>query len=122
MGEAVGFEGLGGVQDADSEGAELAGVVKELGDFGVEAESVDPFHGDDGEFAAGYQDAFLVEQEGGEEGDVAVLEGVVEEAAVELFAVWGGGEAAEGPGGVGLELIDGGEVAGPDEGLTALVA
>lgn len=43
------------------------------------------------------------------------MEGIVEEAVVELFAVGRGGEAAEGPSGlVGLELIDGGEVAGPD--------
>lgn len=61
MGESVGFEGLGGVEDAGCEGAELAGVVKELRDFGVEAEVVDPFHGDDGEFADRYEDALLVE-------------------------------------------------------------
>ena len=123
MGDGVGFEGLGGAQDAGCEGAELAGAVKELRYFGVEAEAVDPFHGDDGEFAAGYEDAFLVEEERGEAGEIAVLEGVVEEAVVELFAVGRCGEAAEGPGGlVGLELVDGGEVAGPDEGLAALVA
>ena len=61
VGEAVGFEGLGGVQDVAGAGSDLFGPVEELADFGVEAEAVDPFHGDDGEFAAGHEDAFLVE-------------------------------------------------------------